>query len=244
MTGKDQMRHIVSAACGAVLALSAGAFAQEAGQAAPSPVVVELYTSQGCSSCPPADEFLAELAGHEDVIALALHVDYWDYIGWEDSFAQAGFTERQKDYARAVKSRMVYTPQMVIGGVDRVEGNTPDAVVKLIGKHMGAVSPVRLTVTRVGDVVTIRAEAEPALPEGAVVELVRYQPEAQVAIERGENAGMTVTYRNIVTEWTRLADWPGVAPLELTAEVTGAEPVVVIVQEPGPAAVLAAARVE
>lgn len=242
------MRHIVSAACGAILSLSSQAFAQAAVDDIPPaqsyPVVVELYTSQGCSSCPPADEFMAELAGHDGVIALALHVDYWDYIGWEDSFARPEFTERQKQYARAVKSRMIYTPQMVIGGVDRVEGNTPDAVVKMIGKHKGALSPVRLSVERQGDTVVIRAVADPALPAGAVVELVRYEPSAVVEIERGENAGRTVTYRNIVTEWTKLADWPGVAPLELTAPAPGAAPVVVIVQEPGPAAVLAAARLD
>lgn len=242
------MRHIVSAACGALLSLASQVQAQAVAEDLPPPqaypVVVELYTSQGCSSCPPADEFMAELAGHEGVIALALHVDYWDYIGWEDSFAQPAFTERQKQYARAVKSRMIYTPQMVIGGVDRVEGNTPDAVVKMIGKHKGVVSPVRLSVERQGDMVVIHAVADPALPDGAVVELVRYEPSAVVEIERGENAGRTVTYRNIVTEWTKLADWPGAAPLELTAPAPGGAPVVVIVQEPGPAAVLAAARVE
>jgi hypothetical protein len=178
------------------------------------------------------------------VIALALHVDYWDYIGWEDSFAQPAFTERQKRYARAIKSRMIYTPQMVIGGVDRVEGNAPDAVVKLIGKHKGMVSPVRLTVERQGAMVVIRAVAEPPLSNGAVVELVRYQPSAVVEIERGENAGRTVTYRNIVADWTKVADWPGLGPLEVTAPVQGEGEMVVIVQEPGPAAVLAAARVE
>lgn len=248
MTGKDQMRHIVSAACGALFALSSAALAQAVEiDIAPQqayPVVVELYTSQGCSSCPPADEFLAELAGHEDVIALALHVDYWDYIGWEDSFAQPAFTERQKAYARAVKSRMVYTPQMVIGGADRVEGNTPDAVVKLIGKHKGVASPVRLTAERQGNTVVIRAVAQPALAAGAVVQVVRYEPEAVVEIQRGENAGRTVTYRNIVTEWVTVADWPGTAPLEVTAPAAGESPVVVIVQEPGPAAVLAAARLD
>lgn len=242
------MRHIVSAACGALLALASTAHAQAVeGELPPAqtyPVVVELYTSQGCSSCPPADEFLAELAAHRDVIALALHVDYWDYIGWADSFAQPAFTERQKRYARAVKSRMIYTPQMIIGGLDRVEGNTPDAVVKLIGKHKGAVSPVRLAVERQGDTVVIRAVADPALAAGAEVQIVRFAPEATVAIERGENAGRTVTYRNIVREWTKVADWPGTAPLEVTAPAAGEGPVVVIVQEPGPAAVLAAVRVD
>ncbi|NBE08720.1 DUF1223 domain-containing protein [Paragemmobacter ruber] len=231
------MRHIVSAACGAVLLLSAPVMAQST-----EGVVVELYTSQGCASCPPADAFLAELAVHDEVIPLALHVDYWDYIGWTDSFAQAAFTERQKMYARAVKSRMIYTPQMIVGGVDRVEGNTPDAVVNLIGKHKALDRSVEVTLERQGDRVVIRAVADRPLSQAAEVQLVRYTPEAEVTIERGENAGRVVTYHNIVTEWTKLADWPGVAPLEIEAEAPGDAPVVVIVQEPGPAAVLAAAR--
>lgn len=242
------MRHFVSAIYGATLALAAPTFAQDAGGGSGAevrqPVVVELYTSQGCASCPPADEFLAELAAHEEVIALALHVDYWDYIGWEDSFAQAAFTERQKSYARAVKSRMIYTPQMIVGGLDRVEGHTPDAVVKLIGKHLALERPVRLTLERDGDQLVIRAVAEPPLTEGVEVQLVRYAPQAVVEIARGENAGKTVTYHNIVTEWTKLGDWPGLTPLEMVVPAPGAEPVVVILQEVGPAAVLAAARVE
>jgi hypothetical protein len=133
------MRHIVSATFGVALWLGVGLAAPVMAQSTEG-VVVELYTSQGCASCPPADDFLAELATHEEVIPLALHVDYWDYIGWEDSFAQAAFTERQKMYARAVKSRLIYTPQMVIGGVDRVEGNTPDAVVNLIGQHLASLA--------------------------------------------------------------------------------------------------------
>ena len=233
------MRHIVSGACGLLLCLAAPVQAQST-----EGVVVELYTSQGCSSCPPADEFMAELATHEEVIALALHVDYWDYIGWEDSFAKAQFTERQKSYARAAKSRMIYTPQMIIGGVERVEGNEPESVVKLIGKHLAAVPEVRVTLERMGDQVRIGAVADRPLPGGAVVQMVRYMPAAEVAIERGENAGRVVTYRNIVTEWKKLADWPGQAPLEMMADAPGAEPVVVIVQEPGPASVLAAARLK
>lgn len=236
------MRQIVSAACGLFLCLSLPGFAQTSPEVATNGVVVELYTSQGCSSCPPADAFLAELAGAQHVIALALHVDYWDYIGWEDEFAHAAFTERQKSYARVAKSRMIYTPQMIVGGVDRVEGNAPDAVVKLIGKHLAAARPVTLSVERRGDVLVIRAEADPPLSAGAEVQLVRYLPEATVAIERGENAGLTVTYRNIVTGWDKIGDWPGTAPLEMQAAVPQDEPVVVIVQEPGPAAILAAAQ--
>ncbi|WP_232489250.1 DUF1223 domain-containing protein [Rhodobacter amnigenus] len=243
MTGKDEMRHIVSALCAVTLLAPVAAFSEEAGPAR-SGVVVELYTSQGCSSCPPADEFMAELAGHEDVIALALHVDYWDYIGWSDSFARPEFTGRQKDYARAAGSRMIYTPQMVIGGVDRVEGNTPEAVVKLIGKHLAAGSPVTLTLERQGDVLAIRAVAEPPLARGVEVQVVRYIPSATVEIARGENAGRVVTYRNIVTEWAKVGDWAGTAPLEMQVTAAGDAPVAVILQETGPAAVVAAARVE
>ena len=83
---------------------------------ADGPVVVELYTSQGCSSCPPADAMLHDLAARPDVIALALHVDYWDYIGWVDEFADPAYTRRQKQYAQVAGNPSVYTPQMVIGG--------------------------------------------------------------------------------------------------------------------------------
>lgn len=233
------MRHIVSAACGLWLGLSLPVAAQST-----EGILVELYTSQGCSSCPPADAFLSELAQAKGVIALALHVDYWDYIGWEDAFAQPEFTERQKDYARAAGSRMVYTPQMIVGGIDRVEGNTPDAVVRYIGKHISQGQPVQLTLSRDGERVVIRASARQPLKRGALVQLIRYMPEAEVDIERGENAGRSMVYHNIVTSWDLIGDWPGTAPLDMVAEAPGDEPVVVILQEPGPARVLAAARLD
>lgn len=233
------MRHIVSAACGLWLCLPLPVAAQST-----TGVLVELYTSQGCSSCPPADEFLSELAQADGVIALALHVDYWDYIGWADAFADPSFTERQKMYARAAKSRMVYTPQMIVGGVDRVEGNTPDAVVRFIGKHMAHPSGVDLSITRNGTQVEIRATTAQPLAKGAIIQLVRYLPESTIEIERGENAGRSITYHNIVTSWQRVGDWQGTAPLDMTADAPGDQPLVVIVQEPGPARVLAAARLE
>ena len=233
------MRQIVKAACGLWLCLGAAAMAQ-----AEDGVVVEFYTSQGCSSCPPADAYFAELSQQPGVIALALHVDYWDYIGWEDSFAKPGFTERQKAYARAAGSRMIYTPQMIVGGVERVEGNAPDAVVRSIGRHMSLPAAVTLSVTREGGQVVIRALADAPLTEGATVQLVRYVPVETVTIERGENAGRVMTYHNVVTEWETLADWAGTAPFEMRADAAGDAPVVVIVQEAGPAGILAAARIE
>jgi hypothetical protein len=231
------MRHFVSAACSLWLAAAASVEAEPV-------VVVELYTSQGCSSCPPADEFLAMLASDPRILPLALHVDYWDYIGWEDKFAQPKFSDRQRAYARAVGSRTIYTPQLIIGGADRIEGFAPDETADRLRAHMKAGTPIVLTVTREGDKLVIRAEADPPLTEPVRVQLVRYRPEETVVIERGENAGKTITYRNIVTSWERLEDWGGQAPLEVSAPFTGDDPGAVILQTDGPAAILAAARIE
>ncbi|MDT8856071.1 DUF1223 domain-containing protein [Paracoccaceae bacterium Fryx2] len=234
------MRHIISAACGLWLALCGTAFAQSSEPV----VVVELYTSQGCSSCPPADEYLETLIKNRQVIPLSLHVDYWDYIGWPDAFAQARFTDRQKAYARAAGSRTIYTPQLIVAGLDRVEGHRPAEVERLIAAHLGKAPRVRLWLERKGERLIIRAEAVPPLTHAARVQLVRYRPSQTVTIERGENAGRTVDYHNIVTSWQPLAQWAGTSPLEIETEAAGAEPVVVILQAEGPAEILAAARLD
>ncbi len=233
------MRHVMGAACGLMIGCAGAAMAQSR-----PAVVVELFTSQGCASCPPADAFLEELAANPDVIALALHVDYWDYIGWEDAFGQEAFTERQKSYAKAVRSRTIYTPQFIVGGRERVEGNQPDAVASLVQDHAAAAGPVTLNVTRSGDQVTIHAEADPPLAAPVRVQLVRYRPSETVAIERGENAGMVVNYSNIVTQWNDVGTWPGQEPLEMSAPAEGDDPLVVILQTEGPADILAAARLD
>lgn len=229
-------RQIVSAACGLWLGAAQGAMAQST-----EGVVVELYTSQGCSSCPPADALLAVLADQPGVIPLALHVDYWDYIGWADTFANPGFTDRQKAYARAAGEKMIYTPQMIVGGVERVLGAEAAEVAAAIQLRQAGANPVRLVVERVGDQLVIRLEADPPLTAPAFVQLVRYTNAADVAIAQGENAGLQVTYRNVVTSWERLGDWSGQAPLEMAADAPGSDPAVVIVQREGPAEILAAA---
>ncbi|WP_374641317.1 DUF1223 domain-containing protein [Tabrizicola sp.] len=231
------MRHYVSAVCGLWLAAVAPVQAEPV-------VVVELFTSQGCSACPPADEFVAMLASDPRILPLALHVDYWDYIGWADKFAHPKFTDRQRAYARAAGSRTIYTPQLIIGGRDRIEGFAPEETADRLRAHLTEGSPVRLSVTRQGDRLVIHAEADPPLTEPVRVQLVRYKPAETVTIERGENAGRTITYTNIVTSWEGLGDWGGQEPLELTAAFAGQEPGAVIVQGAGPATILAAARVE
>jgi hypothetical protein len=233
--------RIVSAAFG--LCMAATCVAPVTAQTGSPVVVVELYTSQGCSSCPPADEFLAELARDPMIIPLALHVDYWDYIGWADSFADPKFTTRQKAYARDIGSRTIYTPQLIVGGLDRVEGNAPTEVASLVMKHLMGAQLVSVNVTREGDRLVIRAEAVQPLGQVVKVQLVRYKPEESVEITRGENAGRTVTYHNIVTSWQVVGDWDGAAPLELEASYPKGNPGVVILQVEGPAAILAAARV-
>ncbi len=214
---------------------------------ADSPVVVELYTSQGCSACPPADALLEELAARDDVIALALHVDYWDYIGWADTFASAQFTRRQHAYARAAGSRMVYTPQMIIGGQARVVGYEPMNVADVIHEMRMVDYPVAITMERTSDGVTLRAEASMVIAEGPgmVVQLVRYIPLQQVDIRRGENAGRSIDYVNIVTEWQRIGeDWSGAEPFEMQLIDSAQEPIVAIVQMAGPGRILGAARLD
>jgi hypothetical protein len=231
------MRHFVSAACGLWLAAAAAVEAEPV-------VVVELYTSQGCSSCPPADDFVAMLASDPRILPLALHVDYWDYIGWADKFAHPKFTDRQRAYAKAVGSRTIYTPQLIIGGQDRIEGFAPEKTADRLRAHMAAGSAVQLVISREGGRIVIRAEADPPLDRPVRVQLVRYKPKETVLIERGENAGKTITYHNIVTSWEGIGSWAGQEPLELSAPYSGEEPGAVILQSEGPSAILAAARVK
>ena len=207
---------------------------------ADGPVVLELYTSQGCSSCPPADALLHDLAERGDVIPLALHVDYWDYIGWADSFADPSHTRRQQNYAAVAGVNTIYTPQMVIGGQDHVVGTKPMEVAEAIMAQK-APTGVVVSVARSGNELTISGQTRRALPSGTQVQVVRYSPLETVDIRRGENAGRTLTYSNIVTDWDVVGEWSGGGTLEMTVPVSGSAPVVVIVQEQGPGAVLASA---
>ncbi|MEB8388068.1 DUF1223 domain-containing protein [Rhodobacteraceae bacterium KMM 6894] len=206
------------------------------------PVVVELFTSQGCSSCPPADALLHDLAARDDVIALALHVDYWDYIGWKDVFGKPANTKRQNGYAKAGKRRMVYTPQMIVNGQQDVVGNRPKDVSALISRHMGQPKTVDLAVTRNGGEITISARSlNGASP--LIVQMVRFVPYSEVAITRGENAGHTFAYANVVTDLVELTRWDRTAPLILKVDAPGDAQIAVILQRPGFGQIEAAALV-
>jgi len=206
-----------------------------------NPVLVELYTSQGCSSCPPADKLLGQLAARDDVIALALHVDYWDYIGWKDSFANSAHAKRQRAYAAKGGRRSVYTPQMIVDGTDHVVGNRPMDVADIIQRHRAQENFVDLQITRQGNQVSIDAQATGRVGKTSIY-LVRYSPFETVAIKRGENAGRTLMYYNVVTSWDRIDGWNGSDRYSGSVTVSGDAPVVVIVQDGYHGSVLASAR--
>ena len=178
------------------------------GSAEDQPVVVELFTSQGCSACPPADAQLHRLTNKPNVIALALHVDYWDYIGWEDSFAKPDFTERQRAYAQAQNERMIYTPQFMINGMANSMANQLEEVDGLIRKYQTTAAALSLSMRRFGMSVDITlSDASYYGPYD--VHLVTVSPNNTVDILTGENGGKVISYANVVTEWRTLGIWNG-----------------------------------
>ncbi|MFX0543441.1 DUF1223 domain-containing protein [Roseovarius sp. S4756] len=204
------------------------------------PVLVELFTSQACATCPRADAFLHELAAREDVVALALHVDYWDYI-YDDLFGKPAHTKRQYGYAAAAGRDMVYTPQMVIGGVEGVVGNRPKDVNDIIERHLEAPRAVSMTISQSNGQITISATADGGFDTPLIVQLARFIPQQTVAIDHGENAGHTYSYVNIVTDLTELGNWDPAQPLALTFEAAEDANIAVILQRPGYGKVEAAA---
>jgi hypothetical protein len=230
------MKHLIAVAIAAFASLATPAVAQ-------SPVVVELFTSQGCSSCPPADRMMHELAKRDDVIALALHVDYWDYIGWKDEFANPGYTKRQRGYAVKAGRRSIYTPQMIVNGVTNIVGARPMELSKAIAEHANQTSPVSLEISRSGDIVSISATSERAQGQ-MVVHMVRYQAERKSEITRGENAGNVFVYANVTEGWKTIGEWDGVNELSLHAKAQGDLPVVVLIQKGRFGPIVAAAQIK
>lgn len=186
-----------------------------------SPVVVELFTSQGCSSCPPADALLGEMTSRPDVLALTYNVDYWDYLGWADDFARPEFTARQQAYGRRTGERAVYTPQFVVDGTDTALDLGPASLEMLVATHQAEGSPVKLTVKNEGNRIRVDLAPGTAMTGASSVDLVRFVPRREVQIEGGENRGRTVVYRNVVVSIERLAVWDGRAPLRLTVVPRG-----------------------
>jgi hypothetical protein len=202
--------------------------------------VIELYTSQGCSSCPPADRRLAEVADRTDLIALTFAVDYWDYLGWRDTLADPANSKRQKAYAYVRGDRQVYTPQMVVNGVAHAIGSDWPAVERAIGqsRNQPGVLSVPVTISYSGDTVTVTLPAQEtplvSAEAPATVLLLGVSSQEAVEIARGENRGHSVTYRNVVRSLIKLGDWSGQAETftvsRLERLAPGSERAVVLLQ--------------
>jgi hypothetical protein len=233
---KRPPRSLVACLIGASIAIgAASAHAADSSH----PAVVELFQSQGCSSCPPANANVNALSQRGDVLALSFAVTYWDRLGWKDTFAKPQFTERQWQYARAMRKQDVYTPQVVVNGRVAGVGADPGEIEGLISRaDRGATGP---TVTISGGSAEIGAA--PGHGQAADVLLVRYDPRTlEVPVRRGENAGRTLPHKNIVREIVRLGGWNGRAEsFSLPANDPGLGSAI-LVQATGAGPILAATK--
>ncbi len=237
MNARSSNARIAASATFAMLFLTFGAGADQPvpGTVDDMPVVVELFTSQGCSSCPPADSLLGKLAERHDVLPLAFHVDYWDYIGWKDPFASKISTERQYSYGHALGLNMVYTPQMVIGGTHDAVGSDESSVSRAIAADANR-PKLKLSVVR-----DANGAYKVDIPAGttgapATVWVALFDHAHKTLVQRGENSGSTLTEFNIVREWRKIGEWNGQAieiALNLAPESDEYDACAVLVQEGG-----------
>ncbi|MGY4628663.1 DUF1223 domain-containing protein [Bradyrhizobium sp. USDA 4486] len=208
--------------------------------------VVELFTSQGCSSCPPADKIIGDLSSDPSIIALSMPIDYWDYLGWKDTLADSRFSARQRAYSRMRGDREVYTPQVVVNGSAHVIGSDRAGIENAIGKtdkSSGVMSvPVTMSLSGKQINVSVAASKEPAVSRGEVW-ICSVAKSVPISISRGENRGQQITYHNVVRNLLKVGDWTGsseswTVPLENLAR-DGVDGAVVYVQDgsrdkPGP----------
>ncbi len=209
----------------------------EAGHPQTPRAVVELFTSQGCSSCPPADELLARLAREPDIVALSLHVDYWDYLGWKDTLGNAVFSERQRGYASRRRDGQVYTPQAVVAGVAHALGSDRAAIEKAIDKARGKFSALTVPVSlaEMKDKVQVRVDGP--VPAGAQLWILGVAGRETVRIARGENKGREATYVNVVKQMTKVADVTAPASFDIPlaiAKPAGCDGYVALIQMGNP----------
>ena len=208
--------------------------------------VVELFTSQGCSSCPPADKIIGELAKDPNVIALSMPIDYWDYLGWKDTLADARFSARQKAYSHVRGDRDVYTPQVVVNGSAKVIGSDRAGIemaIKDTENAAGVMSvPVSLSLSGKQINVSVAASKAPSVARGEVW-ICSISKAVPISVGRGENRGREITYYNVVRNLLKVGDWNGnsgswTVPLENISR-EGVDAAVVYVQDgnrdkPGP----------
>ncbi len=201
--------------CLGVTALSGGAVAEPP----KAKTLIELYTSQGCNSCPPANKLLKNYVNREDVIAISLPVDYWDYLGWKDTYGKSQFSNRQRRYARVRRDGQVYTPQIVANGLEHAVGSRPHAINNAIRKSRSAIQnkQIPLELKMKDGTLTLRSmQSDGASPgaiatgnPGTIVWLALTKKIAATQVPRGENRGKTVTYYNVVRELKQVGSWTG-----------------------------------
>ncbi|WP_188675122.1 DUF1223 domain-containing protein [Neptunicoccus cionae] len=226
----------------AAMAISTTGLIQTA-QADGALVLVELYTSQGCSSCPEADEILSEIAQRDDVLALGLHVDYWDYLGWQDHLAQPEFAERQAAFNTKMDSKYrLVTPQMIFNGRDYVAGAKRQKILDYIEMLSDEPERARVVLSRDGGALKIVITPIEGQSVPSDVHVVSFEPSVEVKIEHGENAGRHMDYVNTVTDWSTVDQWDGATPMSLTYPVEESAHYAVVVQSENLGPVLAARR--
>jgi hypothetical protein len=177
--------------------------------AAQGSVLVELFTSQGCSDCPPADRLAGELKTRPGVHVVSLNVDYWDYLGWHDTLGKAQYSQRQNEYAKVRGDNQVYTPQMVINGATHVVGSSRSAVDAAIAAAQGSQVNVPVSVSMLGGNIDVHLGDAPG--ESGTLWLYGVAPLVNVTIDRGENSGKDVTYHNVVRQLVSAGSWDGTA---------------------------------
>lgn len=215
-----------------------------AADSADNVVMIELFTSQGCSSCPPADEHLAELADRKDVLALALHVDYWDYLGWQDTFAQAEHTLRQADYRDKMGNRVLFTPQMIVDGTASVPAIRREVVEDAIRTAAKSPHEAGIAIHREAGMLAAEITGGDAR-RPSTIWVASYDQEATVDIPRGENAGRTIVYRNIVEKLMKVGPWRGDGPARFPLpQPAPGEGIAVWLQDDDSGRILAASYVE
>ena len=231
------MKKLLAPALAALLMTAAPAKADD------TIVLVELFTSQGCSSCPPADKNLAALAERDDVIALSMHVTYWDYLGWRDTFGRDEHTRRQVAYRDIMGARVIYTPQVVVHGVTDVPGHKGKAIDAAIDDARAKGSDTKLDIISDGGMVKAVLAATD-VPERCTVWIASYTKSATVQIQRGENAGREITYHNVVTKLMCVGNWDGTAQNVALPDPGAGEGVAVWIQDSRTGKVLAAQFIE
>ena len=209
------------------------------------PVLVELFTSQGCANCPGANEFLAGLSERKDVIAISLAVDYWDYLGWKDTYAMSEFTKRQAVYGKTLHTRRPYTPQVIINGQTSVKGTRKRKVLKAIkAAQKNLTAAPEISFVRLSDKMQLSIGAGEVPKAGVAIIIADYMPGVQhIEVTDGDNSGKTLDQVSMVTKLHQVGVWNGEAMvIDLPLVQSGS--CVVILQEAGQGKVLAAGRLQ